>query len=116
MGLLAYSPLAMGLLTVSCHLPPHVVCLIRHMAAVLPVAACSCMGSWHRRPVVLWVVLQGKYLEGGGPPEARLNRYRGRYAEAEARYGLKANTLAAVRAYLRLACDAGLSPTELALR
>lgn len=31
---------------------------------------------------------QGKYHEpGGAPPEARLNRYRGRYAEAESRWG-----------------------------
>jgi N-acetyltransferase 10 len=30
--------------------------------------------------------LQGKYLAAdGGPPEARLNKYKGRYAEAESR-------------------------------
>ena len=60
--------------------------------------------------------LQGKYLEGGGPKEARLNKYRGRYAEAESRYGCKANTLAAVRAYVQLAREAAMSPVELAIR
>jgi len=30
--------------------------------------------------------VQGKYLAAdGGPPEARLNKYKGRYAEAESR-------------------------------
>lgn len=42
--------------------------------------------------------------------------YRGRYAEAESRYGLKPNTLAAVHAYVQLARGSGLSPTELAIR
>jgi hypothetical protein len=30
--------------------------------------------------------LTAKYLADGGPAEARLNRYKGRYAEAESRY------------------------------
>ncbi|GAB4822478.1 hypothetical protein N2152v2_009524 [Parachlorella kessleri] len=73
-SLLAYSPLAMGLLT-------------------------------------------GKYLgPGGGPPEARLNKYRSRYAEAEARYGPKPNVREAVEAYVQLAAAAGIKPMELALR
>lgn len=73
-SLLAYSPLAMGLLT-------------------------------------------GKYLAAdGGPPEARLNKYRGRYAEAESRYGPKPNVLEATQAYADLAKKNGLSPVELALR
>ncbi|KAG2433522.1 hypothetical protein HYH02_012640 [Chlamydomonas schloesseri] len=73
-GLLAYSPLAMGLLT-------------------------------------------GKYLAAdGGPPGARLNRYRGRYAEAESRYGPRPNVVAAVAAYTALAAEVGMSPTALALR
>ena len=59
---------------------------------------------------------QGKYLENGGPKEARLNKYRGRYAEAESRYGAKANTVAAVRAYVQLAREAAMSPVELAIR
>ncbi|KIZ07247.1 Protein tas [Monoraphidium neglectum] len=62
-GLLAYSPLAMGLLT-------------------------------------------GKYTApGGGPPEARLNKY-----------GPRPNVLAAVDAYCAIAACHGMSPTELALR
>ena len=59
---------------------------------------------------------QGKYLEGGGPKEARLNKYRGRYAEAESRYDCKANTLAAVRGYVQLAQEAAMPPVELAIR
>ena len=59
--------------------------------------------------------MQGKYVDGG-PSEARLNKYRGRYAEAESRYGNKSNTLPAVRAYVALAEEAGMSPTALAIR
>ena len=59
--------------------------------------------------------LQGKYL-GGGPEGARLNRYNGRYAEAESRYGTKPNTMAAVQAYVALAHSAAMSPAELAIR
>ena len=59
--------------------------------------------------------LQGKYLDGG-PSQARLNKYRGRYAEAESRYGSKANTVPAIRRYVALAQEAGMSPAELAIR
>lgn len=73
-SLLAYSPLAMGLLT-------------------------------------------GKYLDpGGGPPEARLNKYKGRYAEAESRYGPKPNVREAVAGYVAIATRWGCSPAALALR
>ena len=73
-SLLAYSPLAMGLLT-------------------------------------------GKYLApGGGPPEARLNKYKGRYAEAESRYGPRPNVQSAVAAYADVAHRWGISPTEMAIR
>ena len=61
------------------------------------------------------VALQGKYLSGG-PREARLNKYRGRYAEAESRYGNKSNTVKAVQAYVDLAHEAGMSPAALAIR
>lgn len=62
----------------------------------------------------LW---QGKYLAaGGGPPGARLNRYRGRYAEAESRYGPRPNVAEATAAYVALAAAAGMAPVELALR
>lgn len=60
---------------------------------------------------------QGKYLaKDGGPRDARLNKYRGRYAEAESRYGPRPNVIAAVQAYVRLAKDWGITPTSLALR
>lgn len=62
-------------------------------------------------------LLSGKYLApGGGPPEARLNKYKGRYAEAESRYGPKPNVHEAVAAYAALAREAGLAPAVLALR
>lgn len=43
-------------------------------------------------------------------------RYRGRYAEAESRYGPKPNVREAVAAYCALAADSGMSATHLALR
>ncbi|EIE24224.1 Aldo/keto reductase [Coccomyxa subellipsoidea C-169] len=60
-------------------------------------------------------LLTGKYI-GGGSEGARLNKYKGRYAEAESRYGPKPNTAAAVEAYVALAHAAAISPTELAIR
>lgn len=61
--------------------------------------------------------VQGKYLaKDGGPKEARLNKYKGRYAEAESRYGLRPNVVAAIQAYVDLAKHAGISHTALALR
>jgi len=73
-SLLAYSPLAMGLLT-------------------------------------------GKYLPpDGGPPDARLNKYKGRYAEAESRYGPKPNVQEAVQAYVDVARRYGMSPVHMAVR
>ena len=62
-------------------------------------------------------VYQGKYLSpDGGPNEARLNKYKGRYAEAESRYGPRPNVTAAVQAYVSLAKESGISPPALALR
>ncbi|GAX82161.1 hypothetical protein CEUSTIGMA_g9589.t1 [Chlamydomonas eustigma] len=73
-SLLAYSPLAMGLLT-------------------------------------------GKYnVPGAAGADARLIKYKGRYAEAESRYGMRPNVLSALKAYSDLAAEAGISPTEMALR
>jgi aryl-alcohol dehydrogenase-like predicted oxidoreductase len=73
-SLLAYSPLAMGLLT-------------------------------------------GKYIDmKNSPPEARLNKYKGRYAEAESRYGPKVNVHVAIAAYADVAKRYRMSLTELALR
>ena len=61
--------------------------------------------------------VQGKYLASdGGPKEARLNKYKGRYAEAESRYGPRPNVVAAVQAYTSVANQSGISPTALALR
>lgn len=74
------------------------------------------VAAWFLSLSICRTTVQGKYLASGGPPGARLNRYRGRYAEAEQRYGSKPNTLPAVAAYASLAQQAGLSPTELALR
>eukprot|EP00897_Mesotaenium_endlicherianum_P004719 jgi/Mesen1/4275/ME000022S03564 len=73
-SLLAYSPLAMGLLT-------------------------------------------GKYyMPGEGGPEARLNKYRGRYAEAEGRYPVEnPHVKAAVCAYVDLAKKHNMTPEALAL-
>ncbi|KAF5831998.1 tas-like protein [Dunaliella salina] len=62
-------------------------------------------------------LLTGKYLaEDGGPPTARLNKYRGRYAEAESRYGPRPAVQAAVAAYCNIAQKHGMSPTEMAMR
>ena len=82
---------------------------------------CGILAATNPAPLAEWNTfwghcLQGKYLEDGGPAEARLNKYRGRYAEAECRYGCKPNTLAAVRAYVQLAREAAMSPVELAIR
>lgn len=61
--------------------------------------------------------MQGKYLDkDGGPKQARLNKYKGRYAEAESRYGPRPNVVAAVQAYVDLAKQSGVSSTALALR
>lgn len=62
-------------------------------------------------------VSQGKYQDKSRlDPESRLVKYRGRYAEAESRYGPKPNVHAAVEAYVQLAQQAGLPPYEMALR
>lgn len=73
-SLLAYSPLAMGLLT-------------------------------------------GKYYkQGNGGPSSRLNKYRGRYSEAESRYPLEnPRVRGAVLDYVKIAEKYGISPSVLAL-
>lgn len=69
--------------------------------------------------------LSGKYLPAASAsasaqppgPEARLVKYRGRYAEAEARYAFgKPGLEEATRAYVSLARERGLTPSALALR
>ena len=84
----AYSPLAMGLLTVR----------TLHSASLA-----------HSDP------LQGKYRDGG-PPTARFNTYRGRFAENEYRYRSKPNIDPAIAAYASLAEESGIPLTEMALR
>lgn len=65
-------------------------------------------------------LLGGGYLLREGAWEAaedkRLIKYRGRYAEAESRYGPKPNVASALDAYVRLAREHGMEPVEMALR
>lgn len=123
-GLLAYSPLAMGLLTViarvltarvlaghawsarmNCHRyrvwsaaagargPPKALSVLQLLVtADLPAKRAEpAFGKRFYTPIPRSGRAsdpQGKYeAEGGGPLGARLNRYRGRYAEAESRWG-----------------------------
>lgn len=60
---------------------------------------------------------QGKYNDPTRlPPDARLVKYRGRYAEAESRYGPKPNLREAVAAYCSIAERHGMPPYEMAIR
>mmetsp|Transcript_10896 Transcript_10896/g.21693 ORF Transcript_10896/g.21693 Transcript_10896/m.21693 type:complete len:367 (-) Transcript_10896:1321-2421(-) len=63
-------------------------------------------------------LLSGKYDDHGNSadPEARLMKFKGRYAEAESRYGPKPNVYKAVAAYVALAQQCGMHPVSLALR
>lgn len=109
-GLVAYSPLAMGLLTVR---RVAVLYLWEHGS----VWACGGVLLTNSPLSPLSPCAQGKYSQPGPPPaEARLVKYKGRYAEAESRYGPKPNVYAAVEAYVQLAGECGMTPTELALR
>ncbi|XP_022728450.1 uncharacterized protein LOC111283993 isoform X5 [Durio zibethinus] len=62
-------------------------------------------------------ILSGKYFASdGGPQNARLNLFRGRYSEGESRYNLTSNTLkAATMEYLAIAEKYGLHPVLLAI-
>ncbi|XP_021279990.1 uncharacterized protein LOC110413484 isoform X2 [Herrania umbratica] len=62
-------------------------------------------------------ILSGKYFAAdGGPPDARLNLFRGRYLEGESRYNLTRNMLkAATMEYLGIAKKYGLHPISLAI-
>ena len=60
-------------------------------------------------------ILTGKYLHHNSSPESRLNKYKGRYGEAESRYGPRPSVTRAVGAYCDLAKDLGVSPVQLAL-
>lgn len=59
-----------------------------HASVQSPSACVFARSDANRKHVCVCVLLhvQGKYLAAdGGPPEARLNKYKGRYAEAESR-------------------------------
>ncbi|XP_075639782.1 uncharacterized protein LOC142611593 isoform X2 [Castanea sativa] len=62
-------------------------------------------------------VLSGKYcLPDGGPTDARLNLFKGRYSEGESRYNLSSNIIkAATMEYLEIAKKYGLHPVSLAI-
>lgn len=62
-------------------------------------------------------LLSGKYLEmDGGPCDARLNLYKGHYAEAECRYNLeKPNVIPAIKAYGEIARRHNMSYVMLAI-
>ncbi|XP_048138958.1 protein tas-like isoform X7 [Rhodamnia argentea] len=62
-------------------------------------------------------ILSGKYfLPDGGPLDARLNLFKGRYSEGESRYNLSNSIVtAAVMGYLKIADKYGLCPVALAI-
>ncbi|KAJ7523312.1 hypothetical protein O6H91_18G046400 [Diphasiastrum complanatum] len=62
-------------------------------------------------------LLSGKYLShGGGPLDARLNLYKGCYAEAECRYNsAKPNVLPAIQAYVEVSRKYDICPITLAI-
>lgn len=62
-------------------------------------------------------LLSGKYLDMDTlDPNSRLVKFKGRYAEAESRYGPKPNVVKAVEAYVSLAQALRMDPVELAIR
>lgn len=63
-------------------------------------------------------LLSGKYRRGGycEDTDARLIKFKGRYAEAESRYGPKPNVYKAIEAYVSMAQTHDMTPVELALR
>ncbi|GKU86710.1 hypothetical protein SLEP1_g1199 [Rubroshorea leprosula] len=62
-------------------------------------------------------ILSGKYFSSdGGPSDARLNLFRGRYSEGEFRYNLSRKQLkSATMEYLSIAEEYGLHPVSLAI-
>ncbi|XP_073134800.1 uncharacterized protein [Henckelia pumila] len=62
-------------------------------------------------------ILSGKYLSlDGGPAEARLNLFRGRYAEGESRYSLSHSSVQkATDRYVNIAKKYGIHPVSLAI-
>ncbi|KAL5188246.1 Protein tas [Glycine soja] len=62
-------------------------------------------------------ILSGKYFSpGGGPTDARLNLFKGKYSEGESRYNLSNKIIkAATVKYLNIAKTHGLHPVSLAI-
>ncbi|KAM3356062.1 protein tas isoform X4 [Capsicum galapagoense] len=62
-------------------------------------------------------ILSGKYFaEDGGPSNARLNLFKGRYKEGESRYDLsKSNVLCAAKSYIDIADRYDIHPVSLAI-
>nr|XP_027097622.1 uncharacterized protein LOC113717140 isoform X3 [Coffea arabica] len=62
-------------------------------------------------------ILSGKYFSlDKGPPDARFNLFRGRYAEGESRYNLsKTSIKAATESYLEIAEEYNIHPVSLAI-
>lgn len=62
-------------------------------------------------------ILSGKYFSpDGGPDDARLNLFRGRYVEGESRYNLsKARIRQAAISYCEIADKYGIHPVSLAI-
>ncbi|XP_077240591.1 uncharacterized protein LOC143881418 isoform X2 [Tasmannia lanceolata] len=61
-------------------------------------------------------LLSGKYFSCGGPPDARMNLFRGKYSEGESRYDLSnAIIKAAAKEYLNIAEKYSLHPVSLAI-
>ncbi|KAI4301323.1 hypothetical protein L6164_034611 [Bauhinia variegata] len=62
-------------------------------------------------------ILSGKYFSpDGGPTDARLNLFKGRYSEGESRYNLSNNIIkAATREYLNIAKKYGFHPVPFAI-
>lgn len=62
-------------------------------------------------------ILSGKYFTpSGGPSDARMNLFRGRYSEGESRYNLSKPILkSAVQEYVDIAIKYGRSPASLAI-
>lgn len=62
-------------------------------------------------------ILSGKYFSAdGGPTNARLNLFKGKYSEGESRYNLSNKVIkAATMEYLNIAKTYGLHPVSLAI-
>ncbi|XP_015697822.1 protein tas-like isoform X2 [Oryza brachyantha] len=63
-------------------------------------------------------ILSGKYYswDDGGPSDARMNLFKGRYSEGESRYNLQNPKMkAAVKEYTKIAAKHGISPAILAV-